>query len=368
MNGNADFAPKEDEDDDDDDDTKGRKYRPRHLGYRAIHYRIPMKDDNGEHWGYVEGDQVEVQVVSALTHAWAEVGHDVLYKSYAFGPPSTEEERTLDALNGLIQSGDLLLEQFQEMVLRRTSLPFREREELTLFLRQFWNHKDESLESAKFPRGEGIYILFKFLTLKGLNSPMALRRTLTELEYPFEHHRTQREILKSFQPKPLVADDMIVVICVIRHILSDIPYEAPQTGMSGKDMCGIMMSTLTLLEFSLGGAEQAKTYLQKVATSTERMDDVTFKSINFVLDDTARKPLLEGGRGEGIVDHRLKPAWDWFRAEASEPKSFCGFLFSFTEMGCRKPLDPIKQVEQLHITPLSRSSTETAMGDTGPNA
>ncbi|KAF2731813.1 hypothetical protein EJ04DRAFT_514291 [Polyplosphaeria fusca] len=359
----------EDDDEDEDEHPKRRKYQPRHLGYRAIHYRIPMKDDEGKGYGWMEGDQVEVQVVSALTHAWAEVGHDILYKSYAFGPPSIEEERTLDALNGLIQSGDLLLEQFQEMVIKRTSLPFKHREQLTTFLRSYWDcGEDEHGESgdyeqAKFPRGESIYILFKFLEKERLNSPMAIRRSLTQLQYPYQHVDKEKLVFIGFSPIPKVASDMSVVICLIRDLLKEKPYMAPTQVRTGQDMCAVMMSALTILQYSLGSAEQAKNYLQRTTMTQEEID-----SLNFVLTDRKRHVLLEGGRDEQVVNCQLKAAWDWFRTGAHNPKSFCGFLFRLAEMGCRKELDPVAQLNQLDIGPLSRSCTEDVVGESGPSA
>lgn len=344
------------EDDDDDEDSKKRKYRPRHLGYRAVHYRVPMKEseDEGKAYNWMENDQVEIQVVSALTHAWAEVGHDILYKSYAFGQPTFEEERTLDALNGLIQSGDLLLESFQEMLLKRTSMPFKFREQLTDFLRRFFNadHDDDDLEPATFPRGEGIYILFKFLEKEGLNSPMKVRRSLEVLCYPFEHHDKEQQIRRSFNPVPTFAPDMSVVLCLIRDFLREKAYAAPQEHRCAKDMCAIMMSALTILQYALGGPEEARDYLQKTNMTREQI-----VSMNFLLGSPKRHTALDGEHDQRIVESSLRDAWTWFRIGASESASLCGFLFRLAEMGCRKEVDPHIQLNQLDIGPLSRSST-----------
>jgi len=78
------------------------------------------KEQEAGKYKHKKGDRVEIQVVSALGNAWAEAGHDVLYKTHAYGEPTVTEHRILDALNGLVRSGELLLEQFHEAFMRRT--------------------------------------------------------------------------------------------------------------------------------------------------------------------------------------------------------------------------------------------------------
>jgi ppGpp synthetase/RelA/SpoT-type nucleotidyltranferase len=80
---------------------------------------------------------VEIQVVSALSHPWAEVSYDMLYKGLSYGPPpAAEEYRILDTLNGLIVSGDALMEQYGDLVSRRTTLRWTSFEQFDLFLQR----------------------------------------------------------------------------------------------------------------------------------------------------------------------------------------------------------------------------------------
>jgi hypothetical protein len=320
-----------------------------------------MKEtDTCKAYSWLEDDRVEVQVVSALTHAWAEVGHDILYKSLADGRPSLEERRILDALNGLIQSGDLLLEQFQSKFLSRTSDPLNQREDFKSFLRGFLKPDDDDrdLEPAELPRSEGIYLLYKFLVMKRMNTPSQIRAVLESLKYPCEHLATEREIRSTFYPVPTIAADMSLVVCFIREVLFDQLYLAPQEpGVS--DMCAIMMSALTTLDFCLGGPEEAKSYLQKMD-----MTDQQVRSINFLLESPKRYDTLLGELEQEMARAPLKGAWDWFRTSASTPASFCGFLFRLAEMGCRKDVEPVTQLRQLQIAPLSRSNTSNLCGDT----
>jgi ppGpp synthetase/RelA/SpoT-type nucleotidyltranferase len=96
-------------------------YSKRFTGYDAIHYRVRIKDvrleDNKKRFSR---SQVEVQIASALMHAWAEVEHDLIYKPKV-GSLSEEEYRILDELNGLVLSGEIALERLQKAFNQRIS-------------------------------------------------------------------------------------------------------------------------------------------------------------------------------------------------------------------------------------------------------
>jgi hypothetical protein len=318
------------------------------------------EDDTCRAYSWFEDDQVEIQVISALNHAWAEVGHDILYKSSADGESSLEERRILDALNGIIQSGDLLLEQFQSKVVRRTSQPFKAQDDLTQFLRSFLNPDDDGndLEPAKLPRSEGIYLLYKFLVMKRMNTPSQTRAVLESLKYPCRHIAAERMIRSSFYPIPTLAADMSLVVCFVREVLIDEPYLAPKEPKVS-DMCAIMMSALTTLDFCLGGPKEAQNYIHNMD-----MTDQQFQSIEFLLTSFMRYKALLGELEHEIVRASLQDAWEWFRTSASNPASFCGFIFRLAEMGCGMDRDPVTQLRQLRIGPLSRSNSPDLSGDT----
>lgn len=96
-------------------------YKKRFAGYDAIHYRIRIKDvrleDNKKRFAQ---SQVEIQIASALMHAWAEVEHDLAYKP-KIGSLSEEEYRILDELNGMVLSGEIALERLQKAFNQRIS-------------------------------------------------------------------------------------------------------------------------------------------------------------------------------------------------------------------------------------------------------
>jgi len=96
-------------------------YKRRFAGYDAIHYRVRIKDvrleDSKKRFSQ---SQVEIQIASALMHAWAEVEHDLAYKP-KMGSLSEEEYRILDELNGMVLSGEIALERLQKAFNQRIS-------------------------------------------------------------------------------------------------------------------------------------------------------------------------------------------------------------------------------------------------------
>ncbi len=86
----------------------------RFSGYSAAHFRVRLRPDSvgAEHTDLCSRI-VEIQVASVLMHAWAEVEHDLVYKPLS-GELSAREHALLDQLNGLVQAGEISLEQLQE--------------------------------------------------------------------------------------------------------------------------------------------------------------------------------------------------------------------------------------------------------------
>ena len=96
-------------------------YKRRFAGYDAIHFRVRIKnvrlEDSKKRFAQ---SLVEIQIASALMHAWAEVEHDLTYKPKV-GRLSEEENRILDELNGMVLSGEIALERLQKAFNQRIS-------------------------------------------------------------------------------------------------------------------------------------------------------------------------------------------------------------------------------------------------------
>jgi ppGpp synthetase/RelA/SpoT-type nucleotidyltranferase len=362
------------------DSRNESRYVPRHAGYQAIHYRTQMNKEEEEKvhtsigpYGWMEGDRVEIQVVSAFGHAWAEAEHNVKYKSYAYGRPSKLEERILDALSGLVSSGDLLLEQFRETFDNRTFKKILYRDEFGTFLQKLDILEDPELEDRggdqvsgyqdHFGR-EGVDILFRFLVVRGQNYPLAVRNALKMLGYPENPDGTLREILHTFDPTPAPPKGLLAPLCLIHHLL--IEDEQKENGKGPEEAaeevgpvmkCSIMVNALSHLQTFLGGPDPARCFLEADTT----MNDHERVSLDLVLSSPGRIVCLKESdpQVEELVQHDLQPAWAWFQKQATlaNPYSIHGMVFKLAKMGVTKDVDVDTLLRELSIGRLSRNNT-----------
>lgn len=128
---------------------------------------------------------IEIQVASVLMHAWSEVEHDLVYKPLDGGLSDTEYS-LLDQLNGLVQSGEIALEELLkagDARLAAEESPFRSYYELGEYLRS-----QEGIKNALVKESDlgSIDVLFDFLQSEGINRGSAIARFLEDLDDDFE--------------------------------------------------------------------------------------------------------------------------------------------------------------------------------------
>lgn len=154
-------------------------YPKQFLGYVGRHYRLYLKPESlPPEEQHLANYVIEVQVGSVLMHAWAEVEHDLVYKSTG-SFLSQDEYAILDELNGLMYEGEMALERLQTAVKRRINAeqhPFFNHYELASYLT---DQKRRALPGpeCRFSIGR-TDVLFQFLKTIGLNSVPALRPIL----------------------------------------------------------------------------------------------------------------------------------------------------------------------------------------------
>jgi ppGpp synthetase/RelA/SpoT-type nucleotidyltranferase len=347
--------------------AKKTTYKRRHLGYQADHYRVDMKtmqkDDEESNPERPDYQRVEIQVVSALGHAWSEASHDVLYKSYTYGRPTIEEERIFDALNGIIISGDCLLEQLHELVMKRTYTRWEKLEEFSIFLRGLDVLQDQ--EKHNRIGKEGLDVLFRFLTVTDQNYPLAVRNALKDkMGYP-DHPRLDA-ITATYTPifEPVIGT--LASICLINQMIPNgQPVLALEVSCAGAPECRIMISALIMLQNATGGPEAANYFLREHIKP--EMTNSEISSLEFVLTHSRRQLGLDEKHpnyqhNEDIIKPDLHSLWKWFQGQDKKSNSICGLFFRLAAMGATKPVDPITMLSQLSIGSLSRSST-TSMDD-----
>lgn len=85
------------------------------FGYQSIHYlvKINSKREGLSEYQRYKGKIVEIQVRTILQHAWAEIEHDIQYKS-SFSIPK-EIRRRFHALAGMLEIADREFQSIQEV-------------------------------------------------------------------------------------------------------------------------------------------------------------------------------------------------------------------------------------------------------------
>jgi ppGpp synthetase/RelA/SpoT-type nucleotidyltranferase len=375
------------------DAQKKRGYVRKHFGYQAVHYRAPMKKEQEveEVYEHKTNDWVEIQVVSALGHAWAEAGHDVQYKSYAFGPPTEREERILDALSGLVSTGDLLLEEFRGLVNKRTYAKWKIQEEFAIFFRQtdvlekprdeYAEDGEEDLEALEVGyRGDfspdTANIVFRFLVSIEKDYPLAVRNALMvnlgynhdpvkSLEDMKKRKENQELNIPTFKPHLEFPKGYLAPLCLIVTLLSKYDQEnktlkehkGDTNGTSTPavpEKCSIMMEALVLLQTFAGNSATAKNFLNEI-----KFEESEKESLNFVLQSPHRSKCfaVDLGKDNDWLEDSLRAAWQWFEKQLKEPASLCGLFFRLVKMGVVKETNEVKRLKELKIGSLSRSGT-----------
>ena len=153
------------------------KYQKRFTGYWATHFLVRLQEASlGDPQKRYAEARVEIQVASVLMHAWSEVEHDLIYKPLQ-GPLSLEEYAILDELNGMVQSGEIALEQLQraaEIRVARHDNKFSNHYDLAGYLFEKTKNRRAGAEEPVMGR---VDVLFDLLQELGIDSPDGILRT-----------------------------------------------------------------------------------------------------------------------------------------------------------------------------------------------
>lgn len=164
-------------------ETQENEYKKRFSGYWATHYRVYLKEkDLPEGAKQYSGILFEIQVASALMHAWAEVEHDLVYKPFS-GELSYEEYQILDELNGLVLAGEIALQRLQKAMKNRVSqvgTEFGNHYELAMFLYNKLGYQTEGVHKD-IVLGR-VDLLFDCIRSTGYDKPEALKELLTDID------------------------------------------------------------------------------------------------------------------------------------------------------------------------------------------
>lgn len=171
------------------------EYDPRFSGYRAWHYKVRLKSKAflGEEY---DGEVIEIQVASMLMHAWAEVEHDLAYKE-PDGGISDLEYALLSQLNGLVHTGEVILEQLKIAMEKRiedNNREFLNHYELASFI--YKNIPHETKMNISQPTLGRVDILFNLLKSLNKHYPKAVLNYLASIENDTSCHAISYRIIE----------------------------------------------------------------------------------------------------------------------------------------------------------------------------
>ena len=158
--------------------------------YTGTHYRVYLKQD---HITQLQENKVklepllnrmfmvEIQVVSIFRHVYAEVSHDVLYKTMS-GTPSEHEAAMFNTLSGVCLLGDTALEQLHFLYderIKRMNQVFANKYELGSFLSKWISQNPSVTKLAQGP----MEVLRRFLVACNKATPKGLEDVLSKLTF-----------------------------------------------------------------------------------------------------------------------------------------------------------------------------------------
>jgi putative GTP pyrophosphokinase len=118
-------------------DRKGAEFTVREFGYESVHCLLTVPQDLCESFHLGGNVECEVQVRTILQDAWAEVEHELVYKS-DFAPFDEAVRRKLAALNANLSLSDITFQEIRDRQ-RKLSVELRKRR------RDFWDTLRETV-------------------------------------------------------------------------------------------------------------------------------------------------------------------------------------------------------------------------------
>ncbi|MCJ1303777.1 hypothetical protein MMC08_006588 [Hypocenomyce scalaris] len=298
--------------------TYGRRF----AGYLATHYHVQLKEQDTN--ALEKDDIIEIQIVSVLQNAWAEVEHNIVYKAIS-GPASLDEHRILDSLNGLVSTGDLLLEQLHNLYVLRISSnneSFANEYELGSFL---FKKLSQTTKAGKV-RLDRIEVLRRLLKVLGKDTPGALESMLKTIDFA-KNSPQFAKIAKDYAPFEL-GTSIYIMQCVLSTTRDD---DAPlNTDKSERDpylvKCEILVSAIIWVDDLFGPFTE---WLEKLLSHEKTAARIS--SLDWILGSVeSRRILLKEQKPSQENQKSLEILWNWFEGH---PEIIVHFVFRIAKLG-----------------------------------
>ncbi|KAB2571212.1 hypothetical protein DBV05_g10114 [Lasiodiplodia theobromae] len=307
-------------------------YRRRFNGYAATHYHAVLKEqDRTRRWR--PDDKVEIQVMTVLHSVWSEIEHNIVYKQLS-GSPSRTEQQLLDGLNGLVNLGELYMENFNtaydERVKNKTNedRPFANRYQLGSFLYSELcdtyklHSEDFTLSSVEILR------LFLELPCVSLDTPAKL----TEMLPGFDFSKSPEMDTSRDRKRPNAS----LVIMAALYSTQDLETSASlQTDQSTDERCRIMMSTIITLDEMFAPFNCWERQFTDPSAMGHKPHE-RLEQLEWLMHDEApRTMILDGYSLEDSDEFMVDSLWDWFE---NHPKEMVRFVFNTSRLGVVRDL------------------------------
>jgi ppGpp synthetase/RelA/SpoT-type nucleotidyltranferase len=318
-----------------------REYKSVFSGYSATHYHVQLRKADVAKYAinYIPGHVIEIQVVSAFHNAWAEVEHDIRYKALA-GSPSQEEHVILDCLRGLVQSGDLLLNQLHDKYMSRKTAAndgFTNEFALATFLFGWISRTPDKRDVNIGP----VEPLLKLLKIFKLNNPVDLQVELENMDFRKGSNPQTKSTEERFQPFELG-----VSIHIMDHILltKGESISAASAAKEAKERYGeygykirVMMSVIMWLDEFFLPVLRWEEKFSNHSRNHEQEESLSW----FIRTVRLTKILRDGANPSPKEETMLNDLWGWFEGHGEEVVQF---VLKLAKMGILK--DPPNEMFQ----------------------
>jgi ppGpp synthetase/RelA/SpoT-type nucleotidyltranferase len=218
-------------------------------GYCAKHYRVHLKNGTVNQEGVpIHNTKVEIQVVSALRHVWAEVEHDVVYKGKLRA--SRDDHRILDGLSGAVFLGECFLDQLYQTQIARTTTDDKGFESVYALGSFLWNWT-ASLGHCQVEYPVEVEFLKDLLDILGLNHPRTLRDILSQIDLSTREGSEWHSFRAAFHPArsslTMFIMDRILTMPVGASKLENTPVDHPGLDHARHEL-GLISSSLIWLD------------------------------------------------------------------------------------------------------------------------
>ena len=314
------------------------EYQNQFSGYTARHYKVRLKEPfSGSFRGY-KADIFEIQVVSALAHVWSEVEHDLVYK--VLENPSEDQKRMLDSLNGLVKTGELILEQIQQL----SAKPAFSAAPLEVFTNkyQLGDYLENKIPDCVVRRGSRS-MLYKTLQALSLARRSVLDKELENLSFNDPHNTNRLQIVNRFQPfEPSQS------ICIIASIFLGLTDEELDNAMRNaigeigdvKYKCKVTLSSLIWMQELFKWSNRVEVTRQVLLHFKDWRS-----SLNWALGSIMPTNILLGRPARQEDQEKIEEMWHVF--ENSTTPVF-QFVFKLSRNGVWRQLpDDLSQLEGL---------------------